>query len=74
MAQISQLKGVTAGVTAPLVVMLTTAAFGSLASAPLLSVAADVVTPRADPKPQPDLSGRERTGIASFYADRFAGR
>jgi rare lipoprotein A len=74
MAQISQLKGVTAGVTAPLVVMLTTAAFGSLASVPLLSAAADVVTPRADPKPQPDLSGRERTGIASFYADRFAGR
>ncbi|HSY05274.1 MAG TPA: septal ring lytic transglycosylase RlpA family protein [Steroidobacteraceae bacterium] len=25
-------------------------------------------------KPQPDLSGRERTGIASFYAARFAGR
>jgi peptidoglycan lytic transglycosylase len=70
MAQISQLKGV----TAPLVVMLTTGAFGLLASAPLLSAAADVVTPRADPKPQPDLSGRERTGVASFYADRFAGR
>jgi rare lipoprotein A len=25
-------------------------------------------------KPQPDLSGCERTGIASFYAHRFAGR
>lgn len=25
-------------------------------------------------RPQPDLSGRQRTGIASFYADRFAGR
>jgi rare lipoprotein A len=25
-------------------------------------------------RPQPDISGRERTGVASFYAARFAGR
>jgi rare lipoprotein A len=73
MAQISQLKGVTASLVAK---MLTIAALGPLASAsaPLLSAAAEAVTPPADPKPQPDLSGRERTGVASFYADRFAGR
>lgn len=29
---------------------------------------------RSAPRPQADLSGRERTGIASFYAARFAGR
>jgi len=80
MAQISQLKGVTASLVAK---MLTIAALGPLASAsaplpsasaPLPSAAAEAVTPPADPKPQPDLSGRERTGVASFYADRFAGR
>jgi peptidoglycan lytic transglycosylase len=31
-------------------------------------------TERSATRPQPDLSGRERTGIASFYAARFAGR
>jgi rare lipoprotein A len=33
-------------------------------------------TPAPDPapKPQPDRSGRTRVGIASFYADWFAGR
>jgi rare lipoprotein A len=71
MAHISQLKGVTAPLVAK---MLTIAALGLLASAPLLSTAAEAVTPRTDPKPQPDLSGQERTGVASFYADRFAGR
>jgi len=29
---------------------------------------------RVTARPQPDFSGRERTGIASFYAARFAGR
>src|ERR1700751_1611065 len=71
MAQISHLKGVTAPLLAK---MLTIAALGPLASSPLRSAAAEAVTPRTDPKPQPDLSGRERTGVASFYADRFAGR
>jgi rare lipoprotein A len=28
----------------------------------------------AAPKPQPDRSGRTRVGVASFYADWFAGR
>jgi rare lipoprotein A len=27
-----------------------------------------------EPKPQPDRSGRSRVGVASFYADWFAGR
>jgi rare lipoprotein A len=30
--------------------------------------------PEPSPKPQPDRSGRTRVGIASFYADWFAGR
>jgi rare lipoprotein A len=71
MAQISQLKGVTAPLVAKI---LTIAALGPLASTPLLTAVADAVTPGADPEPRPDLSGRERTGVASFYADRFAGR
>jgi rare lipoprotein A len=72
MAQIFQLKGVGAPLVAKLLIV---GALGSLVSAPILGgTAAELVTPQADPRPQPDLSGRERTGVASFYADHFAGR
>ena len=37
------------------------------------SAATDVVPP-APAKPRPDLTGRKRVGVASFYADMFAGR
>jgi len=32
------------------------------------------VPPPAPPKPQPDRTGLARVGVASFYADWFAGR
>jgi rare lipoprotein A len=32
------------------------------------------ITSEATAKPEPDRSGRTRLGVASFYADRFAGR
>jgi len=77
MAQISQQHG---GATTRLAKLLAFGTVGVLAWTPHLGTAAS-----ADPgyanasrklasKPQPDFSGRERTGIASFYADRFAGR
>jgi rare lipoprotein A len=71
MVQISQPQGVTATLLAK---MLACGALGALACTPLVSAAADATTAHAHPKPRPDLSGRARTGVASFYADRFAGR
>ena len=79
MAQISQQQGVTATLVAK---MLACAALGALACAALLGAEASATPAHADPperarlaaKPLPDLSGLARTGIASFYADRFAGR
>jgi rare lipoprotein A len=79
MAQISQPQGVTATLLAK---MLACGALGALACTPLLGAAADAATAHADPsrkarlatRPRPDLSGRARTGVASFYAGRFAGR
>jgi rare lipoprotein A len=53
-------------------------AVGALACAPRSAPAVDA--PVSDPPPssagapQPDLSGRKRIGVASFYASRFAGR
>jgi rare lipoprotein A len=62
--------------------LLAIATIGMIASTPLPAVAASSVTVNAHPsqraklapKPRLDLSGRKRTGIASFYAERFAGR
>jgi rare lipoprotein A len=45
----------------------------ALASGPCFAQAARPAQP-AQSKPPPDLSGRTRVGVASFYADRFAGR
>lgn len=44
-------------------------------SVPAVSqVSAAPTSKPTSPKPQPDLSGSKRVGIASFYADNFAGR
>ena len=49
--------------------------------APVIAESQDVTAQDMPPptavaaaRPQPDLSGRKRIGIASFYAQRFAGR
>lgn len=44
------------------------------ASASLAAPPAPPPAPVDAAKPQPDRSGRTRVGVASFYADRFAGR
>jgi rare lipoprotein A (peptidoglycan hydrolase) len=55
-----------------------TIALLALSGAAWLAGGAALAAPeRIDPAtdaPAPDLSGRARTGIASFYADFFAGR
>ena len=70
MAQICQPPGLTA---TPVAKVLACAALGALACTTLASAAAETAPVHAD-LPQADLSGRARTGVASFYAERFAGR
>ena len=70
MAQICQPQGLTA---TPVAKLLACAALGALACATLACTAAEAAPAHTDP-PRADLSGRARTGVASFYADRFAGR
>jgi len=53
--------------------------FVALAGASALRAADDAPAPAAStdtaaPTPKPDLSGNQRVGVASFYANRFAGR
>jgi rare lipoprotein A len=79
MARIAQRHGVLAALSAQIVVFC---AVGMLVCTPRLSAAGGALSahtnacgaPQLASKPQPDLSGRERTGIASFYANWFAGR
>jgi rare lipoprotein A len=78
MVQISQSCG---AARTPLAKLLACGVAGVLACTAAVDAAAsetpDAPASRGDrlaAKPQPDLSGRERTGIASFYAARFAGR
>ena len=60
------------------VVLLAAAGVGiglvSRSPPPAESTAADTSPQDSARAPQPDLSGRERTGKASFYAEKFTGR
>jgi rare lipoprotein A len=78
MARITQRHGVLVALSAQIVVFCAV----GMPVTPGPSAAGDALSAHTNAggaaqlagQPQPDLSGRERTGIASFYADRFAGR
>ena len=80
MAQISQSHSVATILLAILLAIGTIEILGSVtphhATASLAATAHGDPSHRAQPatKPRLDFSGRRRIGIASFYADRFAGR
>jgi rare lipoprotein A len=66
-ATILLISGIELGATA-----CTFHADGAMSVAPPDAESSEKAAPAA--RPQPDLSGRSRAGIASFYASRFAGR
>jgi len=65
-----------------IILLVSVVGLGTAGCTPQADVAANVAPPEAQPsrnpdkpaRPQPDLSGRKRVGMASFYARKFAGR
>ena len=65
-----------------IILLVSVVGLGTAGCTPHADIAASVAPPDAEPSrkpdkpagPQPDLSGRKRVGMASFYAREFAGR